>query len=398
MNFSQIQHCLICPPKTSSRFLYAWLAACLLCAPPLRAADSSAKPKPDVLQFSNGDKLTGHMDHETGGVVFFASDYAGMVQVPWKKLKTLHTTKPFAVIENGALVKRKKANTDVPVGTLDINGDTLSVATLNGVQQIPIKNVEYLVDEATFEKNVMQRQALLQGIKGSVTFGYSQVNSTYNTTTLTSGVSLTRMVPAVTWMPAARRTLLNFTNSYSTFQQSPTPTAVTNILHGSIEEDEYLKPRFYALEQAIYDKNSVEGLALQQLYGGGLGYTVLKQPKQTLDLSGTINYTQQQFDTPIALVAGQTPSATQNLIGATAADNYTYKFPRNILFTEIANINPQFNYPQAYTANVTVGATMPIFKNFGLALQAIDNYLNDPPQGFKQNSTQYTTGLTYTIP
>ncbi len=348
--------------------------------------------------FSNGDKLTGTLAKADGATVEFMAQDAGKVSVPWSKIKQLQTHEPFAVIAKNQDALRKRQNSAIPVGDLSYDGKVLTVLESGQQTTIPLDQVGNVIDGPTYHKNVDQRQGLLQGISGALTFGYAQVNSTFNTKTINTGVNLSRIAPAVPWMKPAFRTLLNFTNSYSTFKQSPNPTAVTNILHGSLEEDEYIKPRFYALEQAIYDKNSVEGLDLQQIYGGGLGYTLIKRPKQSLDLNGTVNYTQQQFATPIALSAGQTPNATQHLVGATVADNYIYKLPHNIVLTENANINPQFNYPQAYTANATVGATMPIIKKFALTVQAIDNFLNDPPPGFKTNSTQYTTGLTYTLP
>lgn len=372
---------------------YILLATCLLPMNVARAADTVAKPQPDLLVFANGDKLTGKLDHEAGGVVFFASDNAGMVQVPWAKLKELHTQKPFAVIENGILVHRKKSNLDVPVGNIAIDGDTLTVDTAQGPQQVPVKNVEYLVDQATFVKNVKHSQKLTQGITGSITAGASLVYSTQNSESVNSAVTLARGVPAVAWLPARERTLLNFSNSYGRITEPGTPTVKTNILHGGLEEDEYFSPRFYVLEQSMFDHNFSQGLDLQQLYGVGLGYTVLKSPAQELDLTATVDYTKQQF---AATATG--PATSINLIGSSFGDTYMRKFTKNIVFNEASVFNPAWNTPTDYTANISAGATISVFKNFGLTIGAIDSYLNDPPAGFKANSVQFTTGLTYTLP
>jgi hypothetical protein len=40
---------------------------------------------------------------------------------------------------------------------------------------------------------------------------------------------------------------------------------------------------------------------------------------------------------------------------------------------------------------------MPVYKRLSLAITALDTFLNDPPPGFKKNSFQFTTGLTYTL-
>jgi hypothetical protein len=369
-----------------------FLAGCLFPALPTRAADAPAKPGPDVLVFSNGDKLTGKLDHEAGGSVFFASDNAGTVQVPWAKLKELHTEGPFAVIETGSPVGRKKANLDIPIGTISIDGDTLTVTTQHGTQQIPVKSIAYIVDQSTFDKNVNKKQGFTQGITGAITAGASTVNSTQNSVSINSGIVLSRVVPPVTWMPARQRTLLDFNSNYGKVTQPNTPTVKTNILHAGIEEDEYLSPRFYLLEQAMWDHNYSQGLDLQQLYGGGAGFSAIKDTVQELDFTGIVDYTKQAF-----AASGTAPAYTNNLIGSSFGDNYIRKFPRKIVFTEIALFNPAWNSPSDYSANVSVGASFPIFKNFGLSVGVIDSYLNDPPPGFEGNSVQFNTGLTYSI-
>src|SRR6185437_3471139 len=125
--------------------------------------------------------------------------------------------------------------------------------------------------------------------------GVSTVTSTQNSTSINTGVVLSRAVPPVAWMPPRQRTLLNFSNSYGKVSQPNTPTVKTSILHAGIEEDQYLSPRFYLLGQGTWDHNYSQGLDLQQLYGGGAGYTVIKNTVQELDVTGIIDYTKQSF-------------------------------------------------------------------------------------------------------
>lgn len=362
------------------------LAASLLpisLATPTYAADG----QPDVLVFSNGDKLAGKLDHEAAGTVFFKSDNAGTVEVPWAKLKELRTETPFAVIENGVVVGHKRANSDVPIGNIAVEGDTLTVTTGQGAQQIPVKNIAYLVDQPTFEKNVLHGQRLMQGITGSISAGASTVSSTQNSVSVNSAVILSRAVPAVTWMPARRRTLLDFSNVYGRITSPTSPTVKTSILHGGLEEDEYFSPRFYFLQQAMFDHNFSQGLDLQQLYGIGAGYTVIKDPIQELDVTGVIDYTKQSFAS----------GTSNNIIGSSFGDNYVRKFGKKIVFTQMAAFNPAWNHPSAYSANFAAGATFAMYKNFGFSVGMADSYLNNPPPGFKGNSVQFNTGLTYAI-
>lgn len=353
------------------------------------AAQAAGKPQSDRLVFTNGEQLAGKLDHEADGNIYFKSDNAGMVKVPWDKLKQLRSDSSFAVIETGVPVGRKKANLDVPIGPIVIDGDTLTVTTANGTQQIPVKKIAYLVDEPTFENNVRHGQHLWQGITGSITAGASTVRATQNSESVNTSVALVRSVPAVDWMPPRERTLLNFSNSFGQISQPGLPTVKANILHGGIEQDEYFSPRFYLLQQALFDHNFAQGLDLQQLYGIGVGYTAIKSDNQQFDLTAVIDYTRQQF-------AGS-PGKTQDIIGSNFGDSYLRKFGKKIIVTQLATISPAWNTPNDYSANGSVGAAFAVYKNFGFSIGVVDSFLNDPPAGFKKNSLQFNTGLTYTI-
>jgi hypothetical protein len=41
--------------------------------------------------------------------------------------------------------------------------------------------------------------------------------------------------------------------------------------------------------------------------------------------------------------------------------------------------------------------TVPVYKRFAFSMSVADTFLNNPPQTFKKNSFQLTTGLTYTL-
>ena len=44
------------------------------------------------------------------------------------------------------------------------------------------------------------------------------------------------------------------------------------------------------------------------------------------------------------------------------------------------------------------GLTLPVYKRLSVAVNTLDTFLNNPPPGFKKNSFQFTTGVTYTLP
>jgi hypothetical protein len=164
------------------------------------------------------------------------------------------------------------------------------------------------------------------------------------------------------------------------------------IYHADAERDEYLSARFFALAQTAFDHNYGQDLDLQQIYGGGLGYTAIKTPKQEADLKATVQYEKQDF------ITGSS-SADMNLIGSTFSAAYILHLKR-LTYTQGVAYIPAWNQTNAYSADETNTFAFPAWKNFAFSLGTLDSYLNDPPASLpptKRNSFQFTMGLTYAI-
>jgi hypothetical protein len=275
---------------------------------------------------------------------------------------------------------------------------------------VPVKNAQYIMENATLDKEINHEPSFFAGWNGAATAGATLVSATSNQYTFTGAVNLIRAVPTVNWLDPRDKTLLGFNEAYGKITQpaysypSPppgtgsiaVPAAVTksSIFHLGAERDEYFSPRVYALAQTAFDHNYAQDLQLQQIYGGGFGWTVLKAPKQEFDLKGTLQYEKQQF------VPGS-GNVNQNLIGSTFAANYELQLKR-LAFMQAVSFIPAYNHFSAYSASETDTVTFPAFKNLGFSLGTVDTYLNDAPfigtattPPTKPNSFQFTMGLTY---
>src|SRR5579862_7734841 len=82
----------------------------VLCVAGLLAARllsaQAAKPEPDVLLLTDGERLVGHFEQSDGSSVKFKSDVLGSVTVDWSKVKELHTPQTFAVIPKNVELKK----------------------------------------------------------------------------------------------------------------------------------------------------------------------------------------------------------------------------------------------------------------------------------------------------
>lgn len=361
------------------------LANCLHAQP----AKDGPNPTADVLIFTDGEKLIGHLLRSTAETVTFKSDMAGEITVEWKKIQELRSSQPFAVVRKGVHLHHRQEDGKIAHGTI-VMTDQKIVVNAGGEhpsQTVPVGDAAYVIDEPRFQK-ALHNPGILEDWKGAIAGGASLVEATQNSSAFSASIGLIRTVPTETWIDPANRTLVDFNASYGKVTQPNTPTLKTAILHADAERDEYFTTRVYGFGQLAYDHNFSQGLDLQQAYGGGIGWTVIKSAKQTLDVKAGLDYVGQAFE-------GSTQS--QSLIGSTFAERYVRTLPHGILFNELFSINSAWNNTRAYSAGAAAGLTMPVYKRLSLAINAIDTFLNDPPPGFKKNSFQFTTGVTYTL-
>lgn len=353
----------------------------------------SQKSAPDVLIFTNGDQLTGHLESASGGSVVFKSDMAGEITVPVDKVKELRSATTFAVLRKGPPSKANlvgKGDVHIADGNLTVSSSNQPPAT------IAAKDLGFLVDTPTYDKQVDHRVKFTQGWTGAITGGATIVRSTDDATSLTAGISLARTMPSVAFLPLRNRTTFNLIETYGkstspvipqTDPPSPPDVVKTDIFHADAERDQYFNPRFYALADTAFDHNFSQGLDLQQIYGVGIGWTPIQTAKQQLDLKAEIHYEKQKFQT------GPNP----NLIGTIFGENYHRTLPHKLLFTETGAFIPAWNHPSDYSAIVNGALILPVYKRLSTSLSATDNYLNDPSPGFNKNSFQFVAGVTYAL-
>ena len=305
----------------------------------------------------------------------------------WSKVKELHASEKFAVVKKDVKLGKRPDAATIPQGAVAVSDQNLHVEP--GAETIPISEVAHVVPEPVFERAVLNTPGLLHGWKGAITGAASLVEATQHGRTFTGNVTLARAIPTETWLAAHNRTLVNFSISHGTLDQPNSPRVKTDIYHLDAERDQYFSPRVYAFGQLGYDHNFSQGLDLEQNYGLGIGVTVVKSADTELDLKTSGSYIKQAFEEP---------TKDLNLFGSIFAETLTHKFRKRILLTQQISLLPTWSDLNAYSGSGNVTVTMPVYKRINFTAGAVDAFLNNPPPGFKKNSLQITTGLTYVLP
>lgn len=351
-------------------------------------------PAKDVLIFTNGDQLSGTMERSVGGSVVFKSDMAGEITVPLGQIKELKTHGAFAVLKHGVPVAQSQKVIPAPI---DITSTTITVqeTAQAPAQTVPVKDVAFMVDEKTFNGTLTHNAGFFEGWNGAVNLGTSFTQATIHGGSISTGVSLVRSIPLVPYFNPQNKTILNFQENYGVLTTPPVLSgtgtdvqAKTSIMHADAERDEYFTKNLYALGTLAFDHNYAQSIALNQLYGGGLGWTVFNRPLHQLDVKADAHYQKQgHFD----------PTLNLNLFGSTFSEAYRRTLPYKMSLTETAAFIPAWTDLHAYSANANVTLAAPLFKRLALNLTGLESYINNPDPGYQKNSFTFTTGLTYTL-
>jgi Protein of unknown function, DUF481 len=361
-----------------------------------RAQSAGGKPAPDVIVFTNGDQLTGTLERADGDSFVFKSDVVGEITVSADKIKELHSNGKFVALKKDEKITR----TSKQPGTVTYGDKTFTVAdTKSGTPEVvPVKDLAHMIDSVTYNKEVTSNPGVLSGWDGSISGGITLVESTQTGQTYSLAANLIRAVPSVAFLPARTRSTINVLETYGKITQPlipqttpPTPDTVakTSIFHADAEHDKYFdSTNLYGLVGASFDHNFAQGLNLQQIYGAGVGWTVIKTDIQQLDVKADVHYERQNF---------QPPTVSKDLVGSSFSELYHRNLPRKILFTETGTFIPAWNDFSAYSAIFGAGLQLPTYKRFSLNMNLLDNYLHNPAVGFKSNSLQFVTGVAYSL-
>src|SRR5882757_10955246 len=326
-----------------------------------RAQSAGGKPAPDVIVFTNGDQLTGTLERADGDSFVFKSDVVGEITVSADKIKELHANGKYVALKKDEKITR----TSKQPGPMTYSDNAISVAdTKSGAPEvIPVKNLANLIDDATYTAEVTSNPGIWYGWHGAISGGITAIESTQTGQSYNLAVTLARLIPSVDFLPPRTRSTINVLETYGKITQPAIPQTIpptvasvtkTNIFHADAEHDKYFDAtKLYGLVGVSFDHNFSQGLNLQQIYGAGVGWTVIKTPVQEFDLKADVHYERQNF---------QPPTASTNLIGSSFTEQYRRNLPAKIIFTETGTFIPSWNNLDIYSAIFGAGLQLPTYK------------------------------------
>lgn len=331
----------------------------------------------DQVTLKNGDHLTGTIVKSDGKVLTLKTDALGSVDIQMDAIQSFSTDKPVFV-QNGADKKTYS-------GTVSSQDDSILVQSQPPVTvtKADITALRSPDEQAAFDK--LQHPGLLQGWSGGANFGFA----------LTAGNSQTENIALAF---NAARTGLNdklslYTNSVYATNNAPgaSPNTTANVIQGGVRYDHNLTPRLFGFVGADFMADQLQSLNLRGVFGGGLGYHLIKTAKTQLDLLAGANFTHENYDNIVNGAYDGTYS--NNFAAGTFGEELTRSVGKSTVVTEKGYIFPDFNDFSQYRGTLNLGTVTKINKWFGWQNSFGDIYVTNPPAGKKTNDVLLSTGI-----
>jgi len=364
---------------------------------------SGTLAQPDTLTLVNGDTVTGKFVRAVGATVTFHTEQLGDLNIGWDKIRSLHSNSSVVMILKGQRLTQTTGLMQTAHGTFSVENKQVTVhPTEGGAYVLPTDKVGYLLEVSVLDRQLHQPSSPWAAWSGTLTAGASIVSATQNSETFTGSVALTRAIPTAAFLPPRSKTLVGFNGAYGRISQPrapgfpPLPDVKTEIYHANLEQDRYFTSNFFALGQTAFDHNYAQGMALQQIYGGGFGCSVIKEANQQLDLKATIQFERQSF-----FATSTSPSL--DLVGSTFTLDYSRKLAFKSIFKQQLLIIPAYNNLAAASASENDSLAIPLYKRLSVTLSTMDSYLYSPPEATpptapnKRNSFQFAMGIMYSL-
>lgn len=320
---------------------------------------AQSAPKTDVVELTNGDRLTGEIKSLDQGLLQIKTDTMDTVYVKWEMIRALRTGQYLQVEMRsgqrhfGTVPQEQAAHIEV----LDTGAAIPQVLPLADIVRIdPIEQGE-----------------LLQRLKGNFSVGYNFTKAS-DIETLTFNGELRSRTDLREWKLDG--------SSNITAQDGPDATVYD--FSGSYSR--FLARRKYYVGKLTFESNSELGLDMRTSVAGGLGYYIKQDAHQEWSVVGGLAANDEQY-------AGESKRNSLDAIVGTSYSYYRFK-PLNADVNVSLTLIPSLTESGRVRSDANLYIRWEIVDDLYFELSMYGNYDNEP--GVEANS-QFDYGTATSI-
>jgi len=334
----------------------------------------------DQVTLKNGDRLTGTIVSADGKTLILKSEFAGDVNISWDAVTDIESTQNL----NLTLKDGKKVS-----GKVTTRDGKFEVASAAPVAKDTITAVRNDADQAAFdaETEKIAHPKINYFWSGVLDTGLALTSGNSSTLSYTLSTKAVRETP---------RDKLTFYTAYVYANDNSTPPSRTtaNDLRSGVRGDLNLSPKVFVFAFADFESNQLQHLNLRQVYGGGLGYHVIKNAHTTFDVFGGGSYDRDSFGeyfltAPPQFFTGYTTNSAEIVAG----EELNTKLGSRTVLGERFVFYPNMSDTGQYRYQFNVNAATVIKKWLSWQVTFADTYLSNPPVGLKSTDILLSTGL-----
>jgi len=332
----------------------------------------------DQVALKNGDRLTGSISKADGKELVIKTDYAGDVTVKFDAIQGITSAGDLhVVLRDGKTV----------VGPVSTSGDNVVVASRTaGTVEAPkssIKTLRSPAEEAAHEKSLHPGWG--EGWNGGLNLGFALTRGNSASKNLNIAFTATRK--------GFKDKLILYSNTiYATNdQKGATPSTTANVISGGARYDHDFAPRIFGFVNGDFFHDELQALDLRSIFGGGIGFHVIKSDATTFDLLAGVNYTHESYSVPFNPAVSD--DKARSLAGLTLGDEFTHKVSKSTVITQNLYFYPDLTHTGEYRGTFNFGTVTKLNKWLGWQNSFGDVYVSAPPVGKKKNDLLFSTGL-----
>lgn len=342
----------------------------------------------DQVTLKNGDRLTGTVVKSDGTVLVLHTDAAGDVTIQFATIQEIKTDAELHVtLKDGKTAVGPVTTTDGKIEIASKTGGTVEAS------KDDVKLIRNDAEQLAFDKS--QHPGLMHGWNGGANVGFSIARGNSETDNLALALNAVH--------PTVNSKITIYANSINTQNNLASPSTVANLIQAGFRYDRDLNPRLFAFGAADFMSNELQFLDLRAVYGGGLGFHVIKSDPTTFDILTGVNYTHETYSNgPLNVPPTIPPSyvsygVTNKFAALTLGEEFDHKFGKSTVMTENAYFFPNLQDTSEYRATFTLGTVTKISNWLGWQNQFGDIYVSNPPIGAKSNDLILTTGINFSF-
>jgi putative salt-induced outer membrane protein YdiY len=337
-----------------------------LFSPPLRGG---------VVEFKNGDRLTGTVQRVVGSKLTLKTEMIGDVSIPVEKMKSFSGGKTAVVlVKDGRAFNGELSLLESGEWELKKNG---------GARRVEADSVEAIYPAATYQPEVEGRHEVpWRNWKGKGNVGYSLVRGDRDASTLSVGFNATRRQPDLPGLKEKLRTNFFLNMLFANTRTDGIQTSANSISSG-MRQDFLITSNNFVFVLAQLDHIQTQSLNLRQTYGGGLGHDIIRNRRVVLNFLSGVTFVRENFQTDV------NRTNAEALIGERLSLNLT----QHMSFEHYLNFYPNLTDRGEYRIDTTSSLNTRLSSLFSFNTTLTNRVLSNPLPGRQKHELVLTTGL-----